>query len=629
MTDVIAPEATNKVDTAIDYLKDKFPGVVSDDSREGYDGVIVDGKKLLEVALTVRDELGFDYLSSATAVDYFGCNDPNHDDADHMEMVYHAYSTSGGDALVFKVQTERENAEIPSLVPIWRGADFQEREAYDLYGIRFTEHPNLKRILLWEGFDGYPMRKDWREAYYEEEHKPFDSRWPGGHVHRSEEKNIFGKNVRYPADIDLSRLSDESESSVYENFSLGVDVDYHTDASGMRTDQLVVNMGPHHPSTHGVFRMVITLDGETIVKLEPVMGYLHRNHEKIGERNTYLQNIPYTDRLDYLSSMGNNHGYVLALENLLRTGKRYNEPTYRGEALRVLMVELSRIVNHLWAIGFWLNDLGAFFTPVLYFIQERERILDFFEAVSGSRMMCNYMRPGGVFADLPERINSVSNLVNDRARNFDTMQFLREIIHDSAPRTIDEMEELLSENEILLSRSQGIGSISAADAINFSAAGPVLRGSGVPYDVRRATPYSIYPELDFDVVTEDAGDMYARYMVRVREMRESIRILKQILPRLDYTKGESIWADGKPGQHTPRFPLGETYGRVENPKGELGYYVVSAGDKKGTQNPWRYHVRAPSFINLTPMGYMCEGHKVADVVAILGSIDIVLGETDR
>lgn len=627
MVDMTAPDTlkTGSVDEAISNLKERFPDAVSDDTREGYGGVIVNKDKLLEVSTYIKDTLGFDYLSSATAVDYLG--EGNHSE-DHLEMVYHAYRTSGGSSLVFKAQTDRTNAEVPSLTPVWRGADFQEREAWDLYGIKFNGHPNLMRILLWEGFNGHPMRKDWKEAYYEEDHKPFGSRWPGGHVHRAEEKNIFGKNVHYPDDIDLARLNDVSDARLYEGLGLGVDIEpLHSDASGFQTDQLVVNMGPHHPSTHGVFRMIMELDGETVTKLEPVMGYLHRNHEKIGERNTYLHNIPFTDRLDYISSMGNNQGYVMAVEQLLARGAKYNPPTYRAEVIRVLMVELTRIVNHLWAIGFWLNDLGAFFTPVLYFIQERERILDFFEAVAGSRMMCNYMRFGGVFADLPERLTTLANLMNDRVRDFDTMQFLTEMINERIPRTIDEVDEYISQNEIVRVRSQGVGYLSPEDAINYSTAGPLLRGSGVAYDVRRADPYSIYPELDFDVISLPEGDMYARYMVRLLEMRESVRILKQILPRLEYTKGEPV-ADNN-AAYSSRVPIGEAYGRVENGKGELGYYVVSAGDKKATSNPWRYHVRAPSFINLTPLGLMSTGNKVADVVSILGSIDIVLGETDR
>lgn len=624
MTDqqALAPVQTGDVAAAINLLKDNFPDAVQDDTRQGYNGVIVDKKRLIDVALFVRDQLGFNYLSSATAVDYLDV-EPG---VNHLEMVYHTYRISGGPALVLKAQAERENAEIPSLIDVWPGADFQEREAWDLYGIRFAGHPNLKRILLWDGFDGFPMRKDWKEAYYEQDHKPFDSRWPGGWVRRAEEFNIYGSNVKYPADFDLSRLSDRSEETLYAGLGLGVDVET-LDGNGLKTDRLVVNMGPHHPSTHGVFRMIVTLDGETIESLEPVMGYLHRNHEKIGERNTFLHNMPFTDRLDYICSMSNNLGYALAVEQLLARGARYEAPTYRAEVIRVLMVELTRIVNHLWSIGFLLNDLGAFFTPMLYANNEREKILDFFEATAGSRLMCNYMRFGGVFKDIPERIRSVANLVNDKVRDFNTMEYLTALINERLPRICDELDNLLTNNEIMRERTIGVGYLSLEQAIALSTAGPLMRGSGVPYDIRRADPYSIYPELDFDIAVEPGGDIYARYLVRLKEMRESVRILKQILPRLEATKGEKILSGSK--QHTPRVPVGEAYGRVENPKGELGYYVVSAGDEKGPQNPWRYHVRAPSFINLTALGPICKGYKVADVVAILGSIDIVLGETDR
>jgi NADH-quinone oxidoreductase subunit C/D len=625
VNEALAPVRADQLDLAgaVQYLKDKFGDAVKDDTRTGFSGVIVDSTQLVQVAQTMRNDLGFDYLTNACAVDYLGVSD-------HMEMVYHACRTNGGKPLLFKAQTKRESAEIPSLVGVWAGADFQEREAYDLYGIQFPGHPNLKRILMWEGFEGYPMRKDWQEAYYEEPHKPFETRWPKGYVRRAEELNVFGKNVRYPADIDLARLSDTSEESLYGGMGLGVDVEQlGSDLDGqIKTDRLVVNLGPHHPSTHGVFRMIVELDGETVENLEPVMGYLHRNHEKIGERNAWLHNMPFTDRLDYISSMSNNMGYAMAVENLLATGNRYAPPTYRAEVIRVLMVELTRIVNHYWAIGFLLNDLGAFFTPALYAIAEREKILDFFEATAGSRMMCNYMRFQGVFKDLPERIRSVSNLVNDKVRDFDTMEYLTELINERIPRSIDELDNFLSESEIIKTRTIGVGVLPPEMAIAYSAAGPLLRASGVPYDVRRADPYSIYPELDFDICTRANGDIYDRYIIRLDEMRESVRILKQILPRLEATKGESIFSGNK-AIYMPRVPLGESYGRVENPKGELGYYVVSEGDPKGPQNPWRYHVRAPSFINLTALGQMCKGHKVADVVVILGSIDIVLGETDR
>ncbi len=319
--------------------------------------------------------------------------------------------------------------------------------------------------------------------------------------------------------------------------------------------------------------------------------------------------------------MSNNFGYSLAVEGLL--GKSTPVP-YRAEVIRVLMAELTRIVNHFWALGFLLNDMGAFYTPALYLIEAREHVLDFFEATAGSRMMCNYMRFGGVNRDLPERLRSVANLINDKIRDVDTMDFLTELIREYLPRAIDEFDRLITDSEIVKTRAQGVGLLPADMAIAYSAAGPLLRASGVAYDIRRAQPYSIYPELEFDVAVRYNGDIYDRYLVRIDEMRQSVRILQQLLPKLEQTKGQSIF--GGKSTYTTKAPNGESYGHVENPKAELGFYVVSLGDGK---NPWRYHVRAPSFINLTPLGEMCKGHKVADVVAILGSIDIVLGETDR
>ena len=606
-----AAEDIRATDSALSRLQERFKNAVQREDREGYDGIIVDPSKLVEVATFARDTLGLNYLASATAVDYLG-------KGDHLEMVYHACNTHGGAPLALKAQTPRDKATLPSLVGVWPGADFQEREAYDLMGIRFEGHPNLKRILMWEGFYGHPLRKDWKEAYYEQDQKPFGSRWPDGNVWRSEEHNPYGKNVTYPEGFTLDGYEPSAETSIYDGLDLGVDM------RDLGTDRVVISMGPQHPSTHGVFRMVVTLDGETIRGLQPIMGYLHRNHDKIGERNTFLGNMPFTDRLDYFCSLSNNFGYALAVEKLMALGKRWEPATYRAEVIRVLMAELTRILNHLVAIGFMLNDMGAYFTPLMYAIIERELILDFFEATTGSRMMCNYFRFGGVAMDLPEQMVAYASLHNDRIRDFNTMQYLHELINERLPRAIDQTDDLLTTNEILTNRSIGVGILTKEDAIAYSAAGPVLRASGVPYDLRRAEPYSIYPDLEFDVAVRHHGDIYDRYLVRIDEMRESVRILKQVLRLLDETAGQPFFS-GRSGIYSPRVPAGESYGRVENPKGELGYYVVSDGG----QNPWRYHVRAPSFINLTALEKMCIGHKVADVVTILGSIDIVLGELDR
>ena len=578
---------TEQILTINKAIEARFAAGVSFDERSGYEGYLVDAATLVEFATAIRDEFGYDFLSSVTGVDYLP--------EAKMEVVYHAYQSTGGSALLFKVQVPRENPVVPSLVGIFPGADFQEREAWDLLGIRFEGHPNHTRILMWEGFAGHPLRKDWREAYYEEDAKPFDKRWPSGEVYRAEDHNAFHKNVDYPQEFTPENWTPEGDTALYGGMKqISTDDDLHT-------EQVIVNLGPQHPSTHGVFRMVATLDGETIVKLVPVMGYLHRNHEKIGERNTYLMNIPFTDRLDYLSSMSNNFGYVLAVEKLL--GDKALVPE-RAEYIRVIMAEFTRISNHLMAIGALLNDLGAYFTPMLYALKERELILDIFEAVAGSRMMCNYYRFGGLARDLPPG----------------TEQMMRGLAFERLPCQIDELDRYLTDNEIVHVRCEGVGVLTPEEAIAYSAVGPVLRASGVPYDVRRADPYGIYERFDFDVAVRYHGDVYDRYLVRLDEIRQSIRILQQALDTLP--AGEIMI--GKP-RYSMRVPAGEAYGRVEAPKGELGFYVVSDGGP----TPWRYHVRAPSFINLTALSKMCEGDKVADAVIILGSIDIVLGETDR
>jgi NADH-quinone oxidoreductase subunit C/D len=565
-----------------------FPGSVTADTRPGFSGWLVEKGKLFEVATALRDDFGYDYLSHVTGVDYLP--------EGKMEVAYQVYKTTGGPGLLFKVQLPRQDpVEIPSLVLVYPGAELQEREAWDLLGIKFTGHPDLRRILMWEGFAGFPLRKDWKEAYFEEDLKPFKSRWPEGKHVLAESKNIFGDNIAYPPEFDPEKWVPEGEAALY-----GALARYQVeDKTGLETDHMIVNMGPQHPSTHGVFRVAVMLDGETIVSLKPVMGYLHRNHEKIGERNTYLMNMPYTDRLDYLSSMSNNFGYAITVEKLMKL-----KPTERAEYLRVMMAEMTRIANHLMALGALLNDLGAYFTPMLYALQERELILDIFEAVAGSRMMCNYFRFGGVARDLPEG----------------TLTKIKDLFFERLPRRIDELERFLSENEIVRSRGIGQGVLKAEDAIRFSAAGPLLRASGVPYDIRRAEPYSIYDRFEFDVCTRQNGDIYDRLMIRFDEIRQSIRIVQQAVKQLPEGPVMAV----KPAYQV-RVPAGEAYGRVEGPKGELGFYIVS----NGKPCPWRYHVRAPSFINLTAFGPMCTGLKVADVVAVLGSIDIVLGEVDR
>jgi NADH-quinone oxidoreductase subunit D len=360
-----------------------------------------------------------------------------------------------------------------------------------------------------------------------------------------------------------------------------------------------ISMGPQHPSTHGVFRMDVRLDGERVLSLKPVFGYLHRNHEKIAEAGSYLAAIPYTDRLDYLCSMTNNWGYALTVEKL--AGLVVPE---RAEYIRVIVAELTRLQNHAGMAGFLLQDMGASGTPLMYAFRERERVLDLFESLSGARMMCNYMRFGGVRVDCSaEWLRQAAALV------VGFQGFL------------DEFEKLLTGNEILMARTQGVGVLPAELAINAGFTGPGLRASGVNYDIRKVDRYGIYDRFPFRVPLGEHGDVFDRYMMRVLEMRESLKILEQALR--DIPAGPIM--DPKAKLRGLRPKAGEAYARVESPKGELGFYLIS----DGSPNPYRYRVRPPSLINLTVLEDMCLGHNIADVVVILGSIDIVMGEVDR
>ena len=369
----------------------------------------------------------------------------------------------------------------------------------------------------------------------------------------------------------------------------------HADESQL----LELSMGPQHPSTHGVFRMDVVLDGERVMKLKPVFGYLHRNHEKIAEQESYLGNMPYTDRLDYICSLTNNWAYALAVEKL--AGIQVPE---RAEYIRIITAELTRFLNHAVLIGFLTQDMGASGTPLMYAFRERETILDLFESLTGARMMCNYMRFGGCRVDLPAGWL-------DQARKFVA----------TLPRFLDEFERLLATNEILMARTQGVGVMSKELAINAGVTGPILRASGVNYDLRKVDKYGIYDRFAFKVPMGEHGDTYDRYMIRLLEMRESLKILNQALK--DIPDGPIIDPKTKIRGFKPK--PGEAYGRIESPKGELGFYLVS----DGTANPYRYRVRSCCLVNLTVLEQLCIGHNVADVVVILGSIDIVMGEVDR
>ncbi|MAP37483.1 MAG: NADH-quinone oxidoreductase subunit NuoD [Chloroflexi bacterium] len=365
----------------------------------------------------------------------------------------------------------------------------------------------------------------------------------------------------------------------------------------MRTEPITINLGPQHPSTHGVFRLRVTFDGEEIIDAEPVFGYLHRGTEKLAESRNYVQIVTLTDRMDYLASMSNNLAYVRTVEKLADI-----EVPERAQYIRVISAELQRIASHLMATGFLLNDLGALATPLVYCFRERERILDLFEMLCGARITLSYMRPGGVLQDAPEDFwPSLDSLIGD------------------LPHYFDELESLITSNEIVLARTKNVGLLTDEQAIDSSMSGPNLRASGVKWDLRKADPYEIYDRVKFDVPIGAIGDTYDRYLVRILEMRESVKIVEQCLQQIEFGP---IRAD------TPFFirpAAGEAYAAVEGPKGELGFYMVSDGGVA----PYRCKVRAPSFINLTPLRDMLKGWKMGDLIIIFGSIDVVLGEVDR
>ena len=363
------------------------------------------------------------------------------------------------------------------------------------------------------------------------------------------------------------------------------------------SEPVTVNIGPQHPSTHGVLRLRVTFDGEVIVDLEPVFGYLHRGSEKLAEERTYTQVITLTDRLDYVASMINNQAYVIACEKLADV-----QVPERAKYLRTIAAELQRIASHLVATGFLLNDLGAFATPLMYCFREREKILDLFEMLCGARITVSYMRVGGVFQDTPADFWPAFK------------RFLEEM-----PHYIDEYEQLLIGNEVLLIRTKGGNVLTKEQALNASITGPVLRSTGLPWDLRKVEPYEIYDRFDFDVPVGEQGDNFDRFYVRMQEMKQSLRILEQCLEQIE---PGPVKAD-VPYLYRP--PAGDSYGRVESPKGELGFYLVS----DGSISPYRCKIRSPSLINMSAIKEMLVGWKLADMIVTLGSIDINMGEVDR
>jgi NADH-quinone oxidoreductase subunit C/D len=543
------------------------PDVVSALEFRGDLAITVSRKAWVKAAALLRDhpELDYKLFLDLCAVDYLDKDEY----PERFQVVLHAYSVSKKHHVRLKVGVPEADATLETLVGVYKGANWFEREAFDLYGIVFKDHPHLVRILTHDEFVGHPMRKD----------------YPTAQRH-------------------VSKRAKEWLIKVPEG-----------------SDKIIINIGPSHPAMHGTFRVQALMDGENIVDSEAEIGYMHRNFEKMAESRTYWQIIPYTDRLNYCSSFMNGHGWALAVEKLM------NVPApSRAEAVRVILSEFSRIMDHIVCIGANVVDLGGI-TPFFVMFRAREVIYDLLEACCGARLTVSYVRIGGLSHDVPE----------------DFEARCRQAI-DSVNEVWDQCNRLLTRNIIFTKRFRDIGFMSKEDALSWGWVGPCLRGSGVAYDVRKDHPYSGYEQYDFDVPVGTVGDCYDRYLVRMEEMKQSLRIIEQALARLPkgpyitddrtvalppksevYSNIESLMNHFKLVYDGILPPPGEVYGYTEGANGELGYYIVS----DGTKHPWRVKVRPPCFNIYQPFTEMIKGGLLADAVAIIGGLNVVAGELDR
>ncbi|MDE3117685.1 MAG: NADH dehydrogenase (quinone) subunit D [Nitrospirota bacterium] len=580
----------------LDTLKTKFPEAVlavQEDKQRGDLSVRVAAPRLLEVARFLHDDpvAAFDHITDICSADY-------PDDQERFEVIYHFLSLPHGIRIRVKTRVTEEHPVVPSVTSVWKGADFMEREVYDLMGIKFSGHPDLRRILMPEDYDeGHPLRKD-----FPAEGRGWRSRFD--FLPRLDEAPV----------AETGRDIPEAEKRVFRT-------EPQPSSSSRRTEELLLNMGPQHPATHGVLRVVLELDGERITKATADLGYLHRGVEKLAEGLAYMQIIPHTDRLDYVCSMTNNYAYVRTVEKLL--GLTIPE---RAEYIRTIVAEMQRIIGHLFWLGTQALDIGAM-TVFFWTFREREVLLDLFEKLCGARLTLNYFRIGGVDSDFTP----------------DLVERLRAFLKDF-PAHIEEYETLLQTNRIWVARTKDVAVISAEDAINFGLTGPVLRASGVAYDVRKLEPYGAYGKVDWEVPIGKNGDTYDRYWVRMEELRQSSRIIAQCLDQLP--EGPIVADAPKiippPKAHVMRDmeslihhfiiftqgfkpPKGETYCATEAPKGELGFFIISDGSPR----PYRMKIRAPSFVHMGAFDHMARGYLISDIVTIFGTYDIVMGECDR
>lgn len=604
-----APDRPLEEHPSVRALRKEMPDAVGRLERDAEDTpvVYVDPDRNLEVLRFLKEDpaQSYDLLKDVMGVDLGGGHP--------IQVWYQLWSMEHGREIRVTCEVPYDDLTLQSVYPLWRTANWLEREVYDMYGVRFEDHPDLRRILMPENYEeGFPLRKD------------FPLR---GRFSRSEQvRRALNRDLEDVYSREELEMAGVAEGEAGPDDAMVREVSYQegleeAGRDGLKGEPMLVNLGPQHPATHGVLRLVLELDGETVVRCIPHIGYLHTGFEKTCEYREWNQVIPYTDRMDYLAPMLYNIGYAGAVESLLDV-----EITPRCRVLRVILSELNRILGHLLWLGTTAMDIGAI-SVFLYTFQERERIYNLHEAYTGARITTSVTRIGGMMADLPTGWTGG----------------LREFVN-TFPRTLDEVEELLSANAIWLGRTQEVGSIEAEDAINYGLTGPNLRASGIAYDVRKSEPYLGYENYDFDVPVGSHGDIYDRYMVRLEEMRQSTRILEQALDRLpdgpinvddrrvilpDKSDAmgdiDSMISHFKLVMEGLTVPPGETWYSIEGSKGELGFGVVS----DGAQKPVRCRFRGPSFINIQTLPFLVEGEMVSDVIAINASLDIVLGEIDR
>ncbi|MEO6259878.1 MAG: NADH-quinone oxidoreductase subunit D [Thermoanaerobaculia bacterium] len=534
---------------------------------------LVEREAIIGVLTALRDHAE---LKFTLPLDLWGVDYPNREK--RFDVMYQLYSLEHNERVRIKVQVG-ENESVPTSSTVFKGYDWYEREVWDMFGVTFEGHPNLRRILTHEAFQGHALRKDYDAA----------QRWL-----------LTEKDVA----VIIPKIDPRFAN---------LDTDF---------ERVTLNLGPSHPATHGTLRIVVTLDGEKIIGADTEIGYLHRCFEKMCETHTYQQSIPFTDRLNYCSAIINNVGYSMAIEKLLGI----TAPP-RAQHIRLMLSEFMRLSDHIICIGTNLVDMGAL-TNFWYLFQPREEILGLVESCSGARLLPTYTRIGGMAVDAPsDFLSNSQRLVN------------------MLPKFIDDVEKLIMKNRIFLDRVVGVAPISAEQAIAYGFTGPCLRACGVAYDVRKASPYLGYETYDWDVPIAEGGDTYARFLVRLEEMRQSLRILQQAIDRglpegpvmVDnpyvalppkakvYNEMESLIYHFKLIMHGIQPPVGETYFQVEGGNGELGFYVVS----DGTKNPYRVRCRPPCFPIFEAFPQMIIGQTIPDAVAALGSLNIIAGELDH